>query len=99
MLAITNGGLLAVTNLYPNEAPEQGYQPILKLSFLGSSADWKKEINNMYYFKSKGGQVYGRIAIHILADRPEPPTYFDAEIYANPAGSRTLEFDPQKRIR
>ena len=98
-MAITNGGLQTITNLYPNEAPVAGYQPSLTLDFPADMVGWKKEINNSYYFKSKGGQVYGRIAVHILADRPQPPTYFDAEIYANPAGSRNLEFDPQKRIR
>jgi hypothetical protein len=97
-LEITNGGLQAVTNLYPNEAPAQGYQPSLTLDFSTNAVGWKNEIHNMYYFKSNSGQVYGRIVIHILADRPRPPTYFDAEIYANPAGSRNLEFDPQKQI-
>jgi len=97
-LEITNGGLQAVTNLYPNEAPAEGYQPAITLNFPTNMAGWKSEFQRAYYFKSKGGQVYGRIAVHILADRPQPPTYFDAEIYANPAGSRNLEFDPSKRI-
>ena len=47
-LEITNGGLQAVTNLYPNEAPVEGYQPILTLDFPTNAVGWKKEINNHY---------------------------------------------------
>jgi hypothetical protein len=42
--------------------------------------------------------MFGRMTIKIMADYQPPPTLFRAEIYANPAGSRNLEFDPSKRI-
>jgi hypothetical protein len=95
-LAITNGGLEEITNIYPNEAPAEGYQPTITLNFPTNMVGWKNEINNNYYFKS--GQVYGRMTLYIDASRPSPPTYFNAEIYANPNGSRNLEFDPNKQI-
>jgi hypothetical protein len=37
--------------------------------------------------------------LKIMADFQPPPTLFDVQIYANPAGSRNLEFDPKKQIR
>jgi hypothetical protein len=95
-LAITNGGLEEITNIYPNEAPVEGYQPTITLNFPTNMVGWKNEINNSYYFKS--GQVYGRMTLYIDASRPSPPTYFNAEIYANPNGSRNLEFDSSKEI-
>jgi hypothetical protein len=97
-LEVTNGGIQDVTDLYPNEAPENGYQPVMTLDFPTNMVGWQSNVKRAYYFKSKGGQVYGRMAIHVRADRPQPPTYFDAEIYANPTGSRNLEFDPAKQI-
>jgi hypothetical protein len=97
--AITNGGLQEITNLmYPNEAPLDGYQPSLTLNFPTNMVGWQYEFKHSYYFKSQNGHVYGRMTLHVDASRPQPPTYFDAEIYANPAGSRNLEFDPAKQI-
>jgi hypothetical protein len=97
-LAVTNGGLQEATNIYPNEAPAEGYQPSITLNFPANMAGWQYEFKHCYYFKSKDGQVYGRMTIDIQADRPSPPTYFNADIYANPAGSHNLEFDPKKQI-
>jgi hypothetical protein len=98
-LAITNGGLQETTNLmYPNEAPINGYQPSLTLNFPTNMMGWQYELKRTYFFKAQNGQTYGRMTLHLDASRPEPPTYFDAEIYANPGGSRNLEFDPSKEI-
>ena len=97
-LSITNGGLLEYTNQpYPYEAPEAGYHSVVTMDFPTNMPHWQNEIKQGYYFKSNDGQIYGRMTICIVADRPQPPTYFTAEVYANPAGSRNLEFDPQKQ--
>ena len=99
-LVITNGGLLEFTNQpYPYEAPAEGYQPMITLDFPTNMVEWKHEFKRAYYFKAQNGQIYGRMTLHVDASRPQPPTYFDAEIYANPGGSRNLEFDPGKQIR
>jgi hypothetical protein len=71
----------------------------ITLDFQTNVIGWQPEFQHAYYFKSKDGQVYGRMTINITADFQPPPTYFGAEIYANPAGSRNLEFDPKKQIR
>ncbi len=99
ILSITNGGLLEFTNQpYPYEAPETGYQSVVTMDFPTNAPQWQYEINKNYFFKSGDGRIYGRMTVHLRADRPQPPTYFDAEIYANPNGSRNLEFDPAKEI-
>jgi len=94
--AITNGGLQEITNIYPYEAPAEGYEPILTLDFPTNMFRWQPDFDHAYYFKSKDGKIYGRMTISITADFQPPPTDFEAEIYANPAGSRNLEFDYNK---
>jgi hypothetical protein len=99
-LEIPNGGFQEITNLlYPNEAPTEGYQSKMTLNFPTNMVGWQSSFNHAYYFKSKDGQIYGRMDIEIMADFQPPPTLFDVEIYANPAGSRNLEFDWKKQIR
>jgi hypothetical protein len=95
---VTNGGLQVITNIYPNEAPAEGYQSKMTFEFQPNSTNWTTHFTPALYFKGKDGQIYGRMAINIMADFQPPPTLFDADIYANPAGSRNLEFDPQKQI-
>jgi|GEM_PF-6562615 len=38
------------------------------------------------------------MTIDLDASRPQPPTYFNADIWVNPGGSRNLEYDPNKQI-
>jgi len=98
-LAITNGGLLESTNQpYPYEAPAEGYQPSITFNFPTNMAGWQYELKRDYYFKSQDGKAYGRMTIDIDASRPQPPTYFNADIWVNPGGSRNLEYDPNKQI-
>jgi hypothetical protein len=96
--AVTNGGLQEITNIYPNEAPAVGYQSTVTVNFPTNMVGWQSEFQNSYYFKSKNGQVYGRIIFDIYGNFQPPPTDFEAEIYANPNGSRNLEFDSSKEI-
>jgi hypothetical protein len=96
ILAVTNGGLCEASNTYPYEAPSEGYRPIITLSFPTNMVGWQSKFNGNYYFKSQGGRVYGRMAIQLSAGRSF--SLFTADIYANPAGSRNLEFDHNKQI-
>jgi hypothetical protein len=98
-LEIQNGGMQVITNMYPNEAPIDGYQSKFAFNFSANMQTWTSDFGKSFYFKSKDGKIYGRIVINIKADFQPPPTYFGTEIYANPAGSRNLEFDYKKQIR
>ncbi len=50
----------------------------------------------MTFFKSRGGQNYGKVTINLMANYEPPPTHFEIDAYVNPAGSRNLEIDPKK---
>ena len=98
-LEVANGGLLEFSNQpYPYEAPIEGYQTKVAFDFPTNAPHWNSLFTPAFYFKSKDGKVFGRMTIKIMADYQPPPTLIRAEIYANPAGSRNLEFDPSKRI-
>jgi len=58
--------------------------------------NWTPSASGSFYFKS--GQTYGRLTINVTANFQPPPTYFGADIYANPSGSQNLEFDSSKQI-
>jgi len=94
-IGITNGGLVEIpTNtIYPYEAPVEGYQPSLTLNFPTNMVGWTDQFKKRFYFKSENGKTYGRIKIEM-----NNWGRLNLEIYANPGGSRNLEFDPSKEI-
>jgi len=96
---VTNGGLQGITNIYPYEALMDGYQSRITFDFPTNAPKWSSLFTPALYFKSKDGKIFCRMTVKIMADFQPPPTLFRAEIYANPAGSRNLEFDPAKQIR
>lgn len=98
-LGIGNGGLQQITDLYPNEAPTDGYQSEMTFDFPADMPNWDSFWSHSFYFQSRGGQIYGRIGVSIQADFEPPPTLFDVDVYANPSGSRNLEFDRAKQIQ
>jgi hypothetical protein len=95
---VTNGGLQTITNFYPNEAPLEGYQSRITFDFPTNMPQWSSLFTPSLYFKSKDGKMFGRMTVKIMADYQPPPTLIRADIYANPAGSRNLEFDGNKQI-
>ena len=97
-LQITNGGFQAITNIYPNEAPADGYQSSMIFHYGAAATNWTSQIQPKLYFKGENGRFYGQMTLKVMTDFQPPPTLFDAEIYANPGGSRNLEFDPSKQI-
>jgi len=97
-LEIRGGGLAEINDLYPNEAPTEGYQPLLTIDMPTTAKNWRPSVTRSFYFKSDFGGNYGRITVRVQADFQPPPTYFGADVYVNPAGSRNLEFDPYKQI-
>lgn len=96
-LSITNGGLLEYTNQpYPYEAPSEGYQKSVTLSFPTNMVGWQSWAKRNYYFKD--GPVYGRMTIEVHAGAPTPEAFFEINVFANPNNSRNLEFDGNKQI-
>ena len=95
-IGISNGGLIeiATNNIYPYEAPADGYQPSVTLNFPTNVVGWTDEFKKRFFFKSENEKAYGRMTIAMDNEGRS----FHLEIYANPNGSRNLEFDPQKWI-
>jgi hypothetical protein len=99
VLQIPHGGLAEITDLYPNEAPAEGYQPSMSISMAANAKNWSPSFEHSYYFTARDGQIFGRMTVRLTADYEQPPTHFELEVFGNPAGSRNLEFDPAKAIK
>jgi hypothetical protein len=97
-IAIRNGGLIAVTDPYPNEAPANGYAPSISVTEKATDEAWNREFSNSYYFQGNNGGSYGLIDIDVYTDFEPPPTALGVEIFMNPSGSRNLESDPNHRL-
>jgi hypothetical protein len=95
-VGMAGGGLIEIADAYPNEAPAEGYVPTVTVSMDSADKKWSSELTRSYYFEAHGGKIYGRVDIYVRADFQPPPTLFGAEIFANPSGSRNLEYDPSK---
>ena len=96
-LTVAEGGLIEITDYYPNQAPMDGYESVIsKEIHAGPPHFTGNAFDHSYYFKSRDGKVYGRMKVHIQADYQPPPTRFEIEVFANPAGSRNLEYDPKQ---
>jgi hypothetical protein len=95
-LSISDGGLIEIQGGYANEAPEKDYQQTITISMPANTNNWTPSIQRSYFFKSRGGQNYGKVTINLMANYEPPPTHFEIDAYVNPAGSRNLEIDPKK---
>lgn len=96
-LHIRDGGLRPILNEpYPYVAPTNGYESSVTVTGPTNVVANGNELRHGFYFKSQSDQVYGRMVIRMNAGKNYAS--FDAEIYANPAGSRNLEFDGNKSI-
>jgi hypothetical protein len=96
-LGISGGGLIPINDLYPDEAPADGYQSSVAINMPSDTKNWTPSVVQSYYIFD--GKNYGRITINIMANYQPPPTHFEIDSYVNPAGSRNLEFDPSKQVR
>jgi hypothetical protein len=98
-LQIPTGGFAEITGPYANEAPVGGYQPTVTVAMSAGAKHWTPSFDHAYFFTARNGQVFGRMTVHLVGDYLTPPTHFELEVYANPSGSRNLEFDEAKQIK
>ena len=100
-LAIDSGGLVAINDLYPNLAPDTGYQPLLQFSQSKEDPHWLHNLTKSFYVHLKDG-TYGRITFDIVADSDRPDIHagsgISIESFINPSGSRNLEYSREKEI-
>jgi protocatechuate 3,4-dioxygenase beta subunit len=96
-LAVVNGGLIEMNDVYPNEAPAEGYHPVVTIDMPANAPDWQRSVTRSFYFTSRSEKNYGRMSLKISAFAEPPPTGLTVDAYINNNGSRNLEFDPNKR--
>ena len=93
-LKIADGGFLEHHDVFPFEAPETGYNPLIDLSLHATNGS-SKEVTAQQdcYFCFGQPRKYGRLHFNTDGDRP----YVFIDYYLNPSGSRNLEYDPGKQ--
>lgn len=96
-LEVPNGGLIELNDAYANEAPLEGYAAKVVIEMKSASPQWQSSAFRRFYFKSRGGTIYGRLTVDITANYEPPPTGVTLEAWVNPSGSRNLEYDPSKQ--
>jgi hypothetical protein len=96
-LEMPSGGLVKLEDAYANEAPMNGYETKIVIEMPSISPQWQSSVFRRFYFRSRGGTIYGRIAIDVTANYEPPPTGVTLEVFVNPSGSRNLEYDPIKQ--
>lgn len=74
-------------------APETGYQTnAINLQFIFTAA--RQHQKRYYYLRGRNGQLFSRLEIEYRPNMSAPHVLFSVKTYANPAGSRNLEYDP-----
>jgi hypothetical protein len=99
-IQVAGGGLVGTSDLYPDEAPEGGYQPTFAFSMTKDAANWTQRLTKTYYIHTANGD-YGRVNIDLTTDSERPQgTGITIETWLNPVpGDRNLEFDPTQAIK
>ena len=96
---VNGGGLVEISDLYPNEAPVEGYEPsITRSTRAGPPYFTGNALDQWYYLKSRDGQVFGRVRVHITADYQPPPVRLEIDAFVNPSASRNLQYDPSSQL-
>jgi hypothetical protein len=105
VMTAIDGGFIEVTNdVYLNEAPPSGYQQQYQMNryatnVVNYSTYSLYRTDRTFFFKSRGGKVYGHFHINELdPDYRGGMASLRIESFINPAGSRNLEFDPSKQV-
>lgn len=98
-LKVIDGGIIESTDTFMNEAPLEGYLPILSYQYKKSDKGFSNDIRKKFYIKARNGQVYGRLEcrIHPYYGR-DNIVAVDIKYWINPNGSRNLQYDSKKRI-
>lgn len=97
-IAVPSGGLVNYQDQYQFQAPESGYAPEIEFAMPagGVNGKWRDRFEQTYFVKLGNGN-YARMRFQMIAGGGH---FAVVESYYNPqAGSRNLEFDPNKAIK
>lgn len=92
-----DGGLIVSDAEQMYLAPENGYQQQYRIEMAVSDPDWEEKAKRQLYLRSRGGEVYARLEVEVYANYQDKAV-FSVEYYANPNGSRNLEYDPLQDV-
>ena len=102
VVAAPGGGLVEATDLYKNQAPENGYQEAYSFAQGKSEPKWIGRFTKTFYVHTINGQ-YAKVMIDLTPGTNRPGAGLgiglSLAIWLNPSGSRNLEFDPTKQIK
>jgi len=94
VLKITDGGFIEEHEVFPFEAPESGYNPVIDLSLHATNGgSGGVTAQQDCYFSFGQPPKYGKLHFSSDGDRP----YLDIEYSFNPSGSRNLESDSSQQ--
>ena len=93
-----SGGLLEVIDDdFMYLAPESGYAPSYALTMNASDPAWKREVQKRFFFTTRGGKCFGQMTVEFIPDYNDK-SVFSIKYSVNPASSRNLEYDWNKRV-
>lgn len=87
------GGVIETQDEFMYRAPERGYLPRYEVNVSANDPQWSGDAKRQFYLKSREGKVYARLEVEILVNYQDKAV-FSVKYYANPSGSRNLEYDP-----
>lgn len=91
---VEGGGIQINTNEFPFEAPEEGYQSEILITYQTSKpSNWQNPYKGGSFFV-KTSQGYALVELKTLSGK----RWIKIKPYFNPSGSRNLEFDETKKL-
>jgi hypothetical protein len=91
------GGLIETKDVQMYRAPDSGYSPRYEESIPANSGNWSDNVTRKFYVKSRNGQVFARLEVHVYANYQNQAA-FSIDAYANPSGSENLEYDSRQNL-
>lgn len=92
------GGVVEAADDFMYLAPEDGYQPAYTFVLEQAHPEWSDRVSKRFFVKSRDGQVYSRMEVEVIS-KYQDNAVFSVKSFANPAGSRNLEYDPAQTIK
>jgi hypothetical protein len=89
------GGVIEAQEEFMNRAPESGYQSLYEVAISANDPKWSDRATRRLYLKSNDGKIYARLETEIFANY-QNNSVFSIKFYANPNGSRNLEYDTRQ---
>lgn len=92
------GGVFETSDVFMNEAPNEGYIPSWDISFKKGAPGFRTEVEKHFYVKSRNGKAYSKVEMRFLPYYKDDVDVIEIKAWLNPNGSRNLQYDPSKRI-